>query len=239
MAEYDFVAGRVDEVRARIAAACARSGRKVDEVELLAVTKFHPLEAVLAARKAGLLRFGESRVQEAEAKYASLVATSPDLRLDMIGHLQSNKAGKALALFGRIQSVDSVELLRVLGARSQAAGRRLEILLELHTGEESKEGFENLDALLRGRDAALESPALLLRGLMTMAPFTEEATAVRSSFRKLRDAFETIRADLAPGPEREAFDVLSMGMSGDFELAIEEGSTLVRIGTALFGERTA
>lgn len=153
----------------------------------------------------------------------------------MIGHLQGNKVKRAVSLFGRIQSVDSVELLCSLGARAQAAGRRLEILLELHTGEESKEGFENVDALLRGRDAALEFPALELRGLMTMAPFTADEATVRSSFRALRAAFDALRA----GVRLPGFEILSMGMSGDFEPAIEEGSTLVRIGTALFGERAA
>jgi len=237
MAEYDFVAGRVEELRERIAAACARSGRRPEEVELLAVTKFHPAEAVLAAYDAGLRSFGESRVQEAEAKFPSILDSRPDLRLDMIGHLQGNKAKKAASLFGRIQSVDSAELVRALGERALAAGRRLEILLELHTGEESKEGFESLDELKRGRDAALECPALTLRGLMTMAPFTADEAAVRASFRKLHAAFELIRPGLPPGPGSEAFDVLSMGMSGDFEQAVEEGSTLVRIGTAIFGER--
>ncbi|MDA8424737.1 MAG: YggS family pyridoxal phosphate-dependent enzyme [Treponema sp.] len=238
MAEYDFVAGRVEGLRERIAAACARSGRRPEEVELLAVTKFHPAEAVLAAYGAGLRSFGESRVQEAEAKLPSIRGELPGARLDMIGHLQGNKAKKAAALFDRVQSVDSVELARALGERARAAGRRIEILLELHTGEESKEGFESLDELQRGRDAVLECPALTLRGLMTMAPFGMDVAAVRSSFRKLRAAFELIRSDLAPGPGREAFDTLSMGMSGDFEQAVEEGSTLVRIGTALFGERS-
>jgi len=234
MNDFSSVSRNLEALRERIAAACLRSGRRSDEVELLAVTKFQPIEAVRAAWEAGIRRFGENRVQEAEGKFPSFRVAHREVKLDMIGHLQANKAKKTVSLFDRVQSVDSVELVRNLGARAEASGRRLEILLELHTGEESKQGFDGLDALQSGCDAALESPWLELRGLMTMAPFTMDETAVRASFRSLRAAFEYIGSRTS----LPSFDTLSMGMSGDFEIAVEEGSTLVRIGTALFGERS-
>jgi pyridoxal phosphate enzyme (YggS family) len=238
MGAYDFVAGNVAGIRERLAAAALRSGRKSEDVSLMAVTKFHPVEAVEEAYGAGLRLFGENRVQEAEGKFPAFLAAHPDARLDLIGSLQSNKAKKALALFSRVESVDSLELLKELNKRALAAPRRLEILLELHTGEDSKAGFENLDSLLAAAEylSGLESShsgGLTLRGLMTMAPFTTDQPSVRASFRALRAAFEAVKARFA----FSAFDTLSMGMTNDFEIAVEEGSTLVRIGTAIFGSR--
>jgi pyridoxal phosphate enzyme (YggS family) len=242
--DYSFVRERVELVRSRVSEVAARAGRDPGEVELLAVTKFHPLEAVLAAWEAGLRSFGESRVQEAEAKFPPFLAGRPGARLDMIGHLQSNKAKKAVALFSRIQSVDSTELLLDLEARARGAGRRIEVLLELHTGEESKEGFRGTEELYRAVDRLLAArrggaeaagTGLSLRGLMTMAPASAEEAPIRASFGALRSAREGCRARFGA----ELFDVLSMGMSGDYEIAVEEGSTLLRIGSALFGERAA
>ena len=242
---YSFVRDRVELLRSRISDAAARAGRDPGGIELLAVTKFHPVEAALAAWDAGLRSFGESRVQEAEAKYAPFLADHPSARLDMIGHLQSNKAKKAVAFFSRLQSVDSAELLLDLDARALAADRRLEVLLELHTGEESKEGFRDAEELYRALDLllssgrrSLEPPGqggLVPRGLMTMAPYSGDEAPIRDSFRALRAALEECRGRFAL-PD---FDVLSMGMSGDYRIAVEEGSTLLRIGTALFGERAA
>jgi PLP dependent protein len=235
--DYSFVGSRVEEVRARISEAAARSARAPDEIELLAVTKFHPIEAVRAAWDAGIRSFGESRVQEAETKYPGFLADHPSARLDMIGHLQSNKAKKAVASFSRIQSVDSAELLLELDARALAADRRLEVLLELHTGEESKEGFRDADELYRALDLLFskEKRRLDPRGLMTMAPNTGDEAPIRASFRALRLALEGCRSRF----DQPGFDVLSMGMSGDYGIAVEEGSTLLRVGTALFGERAA
>ncbi len=233
--DYSFVREAAEGIKGRIAAAAARAGREASEVELLAVTKFHPIEAVLAAWEAGLRSFGESRVQEAEGKFPLFLAAHPEARLDMIGHLQSNKARKALGLFSRIQSVDSVELLRELMKRSSSEGPSREILLELHTGEESKEGFRNADELYVALDHLLADAdrRLVPRGLMTMAPLSGDEALIRASFRGLRLALEgaVTRFGLTD------FDILSMGMSGDFELAIEEGSSLVRIGTGIFGGR--
>jgi PLP dependent protein len=241
--DYSFVKERVELVRSGISGAAARVGRDPAGIELLAVTKFHPLEAVRAAWDAGLRSFGESRVQEAGEKFPAFLAEHPEARLDMIGHLQSNKAKKATLLFSRIQSVDSEELLLELDDRAQAVGRRVEVLLELHTGEESKEGFRDAEQLYRALDRLLakargaERPetGLVPRGLMTMAPISEDEAPVRASFRSLRSVLEECRRRFGLAD----FDVLSMGMSGDYEIAVEEGSNLLRIGTALFGGRAA
>jgi PLP dependent protein len=233
--DYSFVKARVEELHGRIAAAAQRSGRDAGQIELLAVTKFHPIEAVLAAWDAGLRSFGESRVQEAEGKFPTFLKSHPGLRLDMIGHLQSNKAKKAVSLFSRVESVDSFELLLELDSRARSIGRPLEVLLELHTGEASKEGFRDPDALYSALDRLLSDPAarVLPRGLMTMAPNVYDEGAIRASFSSLRSALEGARSRF----DLPSFDILSMGMSGDFELAVEEGSNLVRIGSAIFGER--
>jgi len=226
------VARAVRRVGERIREACARSGRSPDEVSLLAVTKFHPYEAVEAAYAAGVRLFGENRVQEAETKFSA--GLLPDgARVHLLGHLQSNKAKKAAALFDCVQSIDSMEVASELAKRAASLGKTLDVLLELHTGEESKTGFASEDELSRALEAILGMPSLRPRGLMTMAPFTDEAAVVRASFRSCREAFERARARFAPA----GFDLLSMGMSNDFELAVEEGSTMARIGTAIFGSR--
>lgn len=233
------ISDAVARIRERIGAASARAGRAEDAVTLLAVTKFHPREAAIAAYAAGVRVFGENRVQEAEAKFSSPMAdaASPlgDAKLHLLGHLQSNKAKKAALLFDCVQSADSLAIIAELAKRAQAAERALELLLELHTGEESKSGFADPDELARGLELALASPYLRPRGLMTMAPYTDDETAVRRSFIICRETFER----LAPAAARAgaAWDTLSMGMTNDFETAIAEGSTIVRIGTAIFGER--
>ena len=270
MGAYGDVAERVAELRGRMAAAAARSGRDPGAVTLMAVSKFHPAEAALAAFRAGVRVFGESRVQEALAKFsAALAADTADamtaagainpgdgagnrdggeaaaalaaalargeLELHLIGALQSNKAKKAAELFSCVQSVHSVELARELSKRALAAGRRLDVLLELHTAEETKSGFPDRDALLSACDGLAALEGLEPRGLMTMAPWTSDERAIRASFRTLAAAFR----EIAASGRFERFDTLSMGMTNDYEIAIEEGSTLVRIGTALFGERGA
>ncbi|OHE61507.1 MAG: YggS family pyridoxal phosphate enzyme, partial [Treponema sp. GWA1_62_8] len=217
----------------RLDAACARSGRRRDEVALMAVTKFQDRDAVLEAYGAGARLFGESRVQEAAAKYEDLLPALPGAELHMIGSLQANKAKAAAGLFSCIQSVDRPEIIGELAKRAAAFGKRLDLLLELHTGEDSKAGFPDLDSLLRGAEFALSFTASLrLRGLMTMAPYTVDQAPVRASFRALAAARNRLSEHF---PEAD-FSVLSMGMTNDFEIAVEEGSTLVRIGTAIFAE---
>jgi len=238
----EIVGANLEALEERVAAAAARAGRDPVSIEIVAVTKLHPPEAVAAAWEAGLRRFGENRVQEAELKYGSFVAEHREARLDLLGHLQGNKVNKALRLFDRIESIDSVELLRSLldrlGEREAAGRGGLEVLFELHTAEDSKSGFPDREALLEAcrflaARTATGGPALVPRGLMTMAPFTEDEASIRASFGALRGLREEIAREFGFA----SFDVLSMGMSGDFELAVEEGATSIRIGTALFGSR--
>lgn len=231
--QYGFVRERVEEVRSRIEGAARRSGRRPGDISILGVTKFHPLEAVQAGYDAGIRVFGENRVQEALEKYPVFLARNPDARVHMIGHLQSNKAKKAVDLFHCVESADSLDLLRELDKRAAAGGRRMDILLELHTGEESKSGFPDRASLLEAVEALAGLGNLRCRGLMTMAPYTDNEAAIRASFRSLRSLFEEIAASKS-FPE---FDTLSMGMSNDFEIAVEEGATLLRLGTVLFGRR--
>jgi PLP dependent protein len=224
-------------VRERISAAAHKVGRDPDAIELMAVTKFQPAEAVLAAYKFGILSFGENRVQEAYAKYeADLRDSLPGARLAMIGHLQSNKIGKAVSTFDCIQSVDSLDAMESIAAKARSLSKAIEIFLEFHTGEESKAGFPDLESIFRAIEAFCdmkEEKALTLRGLMTIAPNTTDTTLIRASFAKLRDARDQIIARFSL-PE---FGALSMGMSSDLDIAVEEGSTLVRVGTAIFGAR--
>jgi len=255
--DYDFVADNVKMIEERIVKAALSAGRRPEAVELLAVSKFHPVEAVLAAYKAGVRHFGENRVQEALQKYGSGAREAlPGASLAMIGTLQSNKAGKAARFFDAVQSVDSSELLLSLAKKSVGRSRPLKILLELHTGEESKSGFPDLDSIFMALDALFAAEGKIengaesvvgseaesikvaaypvdLCGLMTMAPNTDDEAAIRKSFQILFRAREVI----AGRYHMPRFQELSMGMSNDFEIAIQEGATCVRIGTALFGAR--
>lgn len=222
---------RVLQIRERIEAAARRAGRSPSEVRLMAVTKTQPREVVEAALRAGLRLFGENRIVEAEEKFRGL---SGGFELHMIGHLQRNKAKTAADLVACVQSIDKTETARALEARLAPQGRRMAILLELNSsGEASKSGFATADALLAAADEIAELPSLDIRGLMTVGPLTDDEGAVRRSFRSLATLSSRLKALRPDLPLAE----LSMGMSGDFEIAIEEGATLVRIGTALFGAR--
>ncbi len=231
----------LDVTRERIGLAAARAGRDPSAIEIVAVSKFHPTEAVGAALACGIRHFAESRVQEAEGKFTQLRLENPELRLDLIGHLQRNKVKRAVALFDGIQSIDSLEILDSIAAGlrlpgEEARAHRIELLLELHTGEESKSGFPDADAVRRACEGALalrSVSAIELRGLMTMAPLGLGEAAIHSSFRTLKSLFDSLIVEF----DMPSFTVLSMGMSGDFEIAVEEGATELRIGTTIFGER--
>jgi pyridoxal phosphate enzyme (YggS family) len=227
------ITGTVARVQERIADACRRSGRAPESVDLLAVTKFNPAEAVSAAWDAGIRLFGENRVQEAESKFASLAGTVDGASIHLLGHLQGNKAKKAAMLFNCVQSIDSEDILLELDRRAVSLGNVVDILFELHTGEESKSGFPDADSMYRAMELAAGLKGLRLRGVMTMAPYSDDLALVRSSFRMCRAAFDRAASHFA----LPAFNVVSMGMTNDFEIAIEEGSTMVRIGTAIFGRR--
>lgn len=219
----------------RIIKACDKTGRKSDSVKLMAVSKFHPAESVIEAIEAGQMLFGENRVQEACDKFPALMEKYPEIKLHMIGSLQSNKVKNAISVAECIQSVDRISLLDTLEKQCVLANKNIKVLFEIHTGEESKSGFENKSAVAEALDLCAEGKYshIIPAGFMTMAPFTDDEKLVRKSFITLRKMSE----DLQGKYKQFNLTELSMGMSGDFEIAIEEGSTLVRVGTAIFGER--
>jgi len=226
----DTLRPRLDEVRGRIEAATARSGRPAGAVTLIGVTKTVAAETMQAAVAAGLADLGENRVQEAQGKIP--VVGRARVRWHFIGHLQRNKAGRAVELFDRVHSVDDAEVAEALSRHAAAAGRTLPVLVEVNvSGEASKFGVAPgaLAALLE-RVAAL--PGLALDGLMTVGPLVETAEAARPGFARLRGLRDEAERRLG-----RRLPELSMGMSGDFEVAVEEGSTMVRVGGAIFGPR--
>ena len=221
----DPIAVRLGAVRARIEAACARSGRDPASVTLIGVTKTHPAAAIAEAVSAGLRDCGENRVQEAAPKIAALREREVVPRWHLVGHLQTNKVNAALGLFDILHSIESERLAAAISAR---AGRPVGVLIEVNVAaEESKHGIATEEAgALASRIGAL--PGLELLGLMTVAPQATDPEAVRPVFRRLRELRDALGL-------RE----LSMGMTDDFEVAVEEGSTLVRVGRAIFGPRPA
>ncbi|MGH9795734.1 MAG: YggS family pyridoxal phosphate-dependent enzyme [Candidatus Acidiferrales bacterium] len=257
------IADSVARIRERIAAAAARAGRRAEEITLVAVSKTFPAERIREAYAAGVRHFGENRVQEWESKAAQL-ADLRDATWHLVGHLQSNKARRAVELFDVIDSVDSVALAERLdrfikerqkstaeSAEAQSAQRRLPVLIEVRLApEESKHGVEP-DELPRVAQAVLALPHLELRGLMCIPPWCDEPEDARRYFRRLRELRDEVRqrvGGLAPQTQRGGppphgaqlaapLPELSMGMSHDFEVAIEEGATQVRIGTVIFGKR--
>ncbi|AOS43916.1 hypothetical protein Verru16b_00974 [Lacunisphaera limnophila] len=227
--EYDIFSQRADALRARIASACATAGRNPAEVTLLPVTKTHPAAAADYAARYGFAAVGENRVQEAAEKRPLAPAT---LRWELIGHLQSNKARLAVTHFARIQSVDSEKLLLVLDRAAGELGKKLPVLLQINAGNDpAKFGVDPADAP-RLLESALALPHLQVDGLMTIAPLSDDPTVARRTFANLR----TIRDQLVTHTGATLRE-LSMGMTGDLEAAVLEGSTLVRIGTALYGPR--
>ena len=231
----------IENVTARIAAAAQRAGRDPSEIQLVAVTKTYPAEVVLAAAEAGLTDFGENRIKEAAPKMRAVAR--PDLRWHMIGHVQSRKAREvALAGFVLVHSVDSLKLAERLSKAAAEAERVQPILLECNvSGEAAKSGFEasggpgRWERLLSTFETGLKLPGVRVQGLMTMAPIVEHSEAARPYFARLRELRDFLAAHLPAEPE--TWQTLSMGMTDDFEAAIVEGATLVRVGRALFGER--
>ncbi|WP_245958558.1 YggS family pyridoxal phosphate-dependent enzyme [Microbacterium bovistercoris] len=219
------------DVRANIAAAAERSGRDASGIRLLAVSKTVPEERLRLAIEAGATDLGENKVQEAKRKAENLADL--DLRWSVIGHLQTNKAKDVAAFADEFQALDSIRLADALDKRLQAAGRTLDVFVQVNTSaEEQKSGVEPAEALafleeLRHRDS------LRVQGLMTLALFTSDTDRVRECFRILRDLRDRAREHDLVGPGE-----LSMGMSGDYQAAIEEGSTVVRVGQKIFGART-
>lgn len=245
MEQAQQIAQNIAAIRERIAAAAARAGRSPDEITLIAVTKTHSARRVDMALAAGVTDCGENRVREAEEKI-ELLRDAP-VRWHLIGHLQRNKAKRAATLFDMIHSLDSLKLAETLNRHVEEASllgqRRLPVLLQVNvSGEETKEGFDlvggvaNQAALASLIDAAQQIvalPQLDVQGLMTVAPYADDPEEARPVFRALRE----LRDELARQIPEASWQHLSMGMTGDFEVAIEEGATLVRVGRAIFGER--
>lgn len=227
---------RLEEINRRMAAACERAGRSASEITLVAVSKTVPAARIREAIEAGVRTLGESRVQEAAAKIPELSAISAERKVQwhLIGHLQSNKARRAVELFDAVHSVDDLKLAERLDHLAAESGKRLPIFIEVNLGgEESKTGAAPDEALTLCEQVG-KLPSLELKGLMTVPPFSDNPEDARPFFRLLRRLRDEARRAGAVG---ESFKELSMGMSDDFEIAIEEGATFIRIGTALFGAR--
>jgi PLP dependent protein len=229
------IAQNVGEIRRRIAASAIRSGRDPEQITLMAVSKTFPPDSIREAYHAGLRVFGENWVQEFSQK-AGILADLVDIEWHMIGHLQTNKAARASELFTAVDSVDSLRLAEKLNSSAQQVGKKLSAFIEINVGgEAAKSGISSesheLDEILQ---AAPNLQHLEFRGLMTIPPFFDDPQEARPYFRKLRELHDrTASRNLS----NVSMEVISMGMSHDFEVAIEEGSTCVRIGTAIFGER--
>jgi len=224
----DTIRERLTAVRRRIEAAAGRSGRAAESVTLVAVSKTMPVEAVRAAVAAGATILGENRVQEARDKIEALAGAA---EWHLIGHLQTNKAKLAVGLFDRIHSLDSIRLAHELERHACEAGRRVRCLVQVNVGGEEQKNGASESEVRPLLEAASRLPHLLVEGLMAIPPFLSDAEAVRPFFRRLRVLREELASDGFVLPD------LSMGMTQDFEVAIEEGATLVRVGTAIFGPR--
>ncbi|PKL96819.1 MAG: YggS family pyridoxal phosphate-dependent enzyme [Gammaproteobacteria bacterium HGW-Gammaproteobacteria-8] len=239
MNEFDEqIAQRLQAVCARIDAACARAGRNPQEVTLMLATKTVPAEQLAAAARAGFVLFGENRVQEARFKARKLAEIAPDLALQvrwhMIGHLQTNKIKPALSFADTVQSVDRPRLIDRLAARLAAVKRCIGVYVQVNTtGKATQYGVDPDNARMLV-EAVQAAPNLALKGLMTIGNLGASAEVARPNFVALRRLRDRLRAD---GILQAGQDGLSMGMSSDFEIAIEEGATLVRVGTAVFGQR--
>ncbi len=228
----DTIARNIVQVKERIAAAAVRSGRNPDDITLIAVTKTVPPERIKVALECGISHIGENRVQEAREKFGALA--DADVSWHMIGHLQRNKAKYVVRMFDMIHSIDSLELAEAVQEQCEKVNRRMAVLLEVNTsGESSKFGCAPEEALPLANEIYKLS-RLDLKGFMTIGKFTENQAEVRACFQKLREIWARARTAFPRGAQ---LTELSMGMSGDFEMAIEEGATMVRIGSAIFGPR--
>jgi PLP dependent protein len=229
------IAENLGVIRERVVAAARRAGRNPDGIALMAVCKTFPAEVILEAYATGQRLFGENRVQEFAEKFPR-VAELPDARFHMIGHLQSNKTAKAAEIFCAVDSIDSIRLAQRLNDSAKSLGKMLDVLIEINVGgEEAKSGLAadspEIEAIL---SQASDWTNLQIHGLMTVPPYTDDPEGARPYFRKLRELRDRLAARDFPAV---GLDTLSIGMSHDFEVAIEEGSTCVRVGTAIFGAR--
>ncbi len=227
-----MIEDRLRAIRERISAAASRAGRDPQSVRMLAVTKTHPRSVVDEARRAGINLFGENRVQEAASKYGDIAES---VELHLVGHLQRNKAKMVPGLFSWVESIDALATAQALSKRCEAAGWRCSVLVQYNSsGETSKSGYEDESLLLDEAEQMAGLAGLDVRGLMTIGPFVSDQAKIASAFARTRLLYERLRGRLGEA----GVDTLSMGMTDDFEIAIAEGSTEVRIGSALFGARS-
>jgi pyridoxal phosphate enzyme (YggS family) len=227
-----IVTANLTRIRERISRSAERAGRRAEEISIVAVSKTHPADTIVLAHDLGLRHFGENRVQEFESKMPAIA--NLDATWHLIGHLQSNKAARAARLFDRIDSVDSLALAQRLDAAAAAENKQLGVLIEVHLSNEATKSGASEAELPALAESIATFPHLHLQGLMTIPPFLGDPESVRPFFRKLAALRDQLARNLA-----RPLPTLSMGMSHDFENAIEEGSTEVRVGTALFGARPA
>lgn len=229
------IENNLKEILQKIESAEQKYNRTKGTVKLLAVSKFHPVDAVEKAISAGHLLFGENRVQEAVAKFTDINSFNKDVELHIIGQLQTNKVKKAVSVASCIESVDRIDLLKEIQKQCEKINKKIKILFEVNTAEDSKSGFKNYEDLYEAVKYCAEgnTPFVEPIGFMTMAPLTDDEALIRKSFSSLRKLSEKLQTEFP----MFNFSELSMGMSNDYEIAIEEGSTEVRIGTAIFGER--
>jgi len=226
---YEHIKTNWENIQIRVASAARKTGRKPEEISIVAVSKLFPEEAIRAAIESGITDFGESRIQEAEKK---INAIGNQARWYLIGHLQTNKAKKAVGLFDMIQSIDSFILAQLIDEFSRQSGKTIDCLLEINSsGEKSKFGLEPTEALIMIERVA-ELKNINLSGLMTVGPLTDDEAQLRKSFSLTADLFRKGRQLVG-----DNFRFLSMGMTSDFEIAIDERSNMIRIGTGIFGER--
>lgn len=229
------IENNLKEILQKIESAEQKYNRPKGTVKLLAVSKFHPVDAVEKAISAGHLLFGENRVQEAVAKFTDINSFNKDVELHIIGQLQTNKVKKAVTVASCIESVDRIDLLKEIQKQCEKINKKIKILFEVNTAEDSKSGFKNYEDLYEAVKYCADgnTPFVEPIGFMTMAPLTDDEALIRKSFSSLRKLSEKLQTEFP----MFNFSELSMGMSNDYEIAIEEGSTEVRIGTAIFGER--
>lgn len=229
------IENNLKEILQKIESAEQKYNRTKGTVKLLAVSKFHPVDAVIKAISAGHLLFGENRVQEAVAKFTDINSYNKDVELHIIGQLQTNKVKKAVSVASCIESVDRIDLLKEIQKQCEKINKKIKILFEVNTAEDSKSGFKNYEDLYEAVKYCADgnTPFVEPIGFMTMAPLTDDEALIRKSFSSLRKLSEKLQTEFP----MFNFSELSMGMSNDYEIAIEEGSTEVRIGTAIFGER--
>jgi pyridoxal phosphate enzyme (YggS family) len=225
----DVISQNLTELHGQIADACEEHDRDMDDITIVAVSKAHPASIIRTAVACGIHNIGESRVQEAEEKLAEV---GPIARFHLVGHLQTNKVKKALQLFNVIQSVDSLKLAGEINTRAAEANRTIECLIQVNSSGESQKHGVSPDSTIDIVKRVMVLPNIHLSGLMTIGPLTDDTEAIRTAFALTRELFEKCEDIVG-----EQFDTLSMGMSDDFPLAIAEGSTMIRVGTALFGPR--